>query len=361
VVAVQSVRDLGSPELWEASRARSNRRRESYRRRRQVRRMSVPLVMAATAAGMGAPAYAAGKEHQASAKAGARRVLPRILRVGDTGPDVVKLQRRLGVTADGIFGRHTLHAVKLFQGAHGLLVDGQVGPHTRAALAAAGRGTTVGSEIVIRLHDRGPAVAVLQRALGVTADGDFGPITLHAVKAFQARHGLLVDGQVGPHTRAALHLAASADFTYVPPSGGTHTHHHHHAHHHHRHHHRAHHHSGNLGARAVALAKRELGVRYVYGGESPSGFDCSGLMQYVYARLGVQIPRVAADQYRAGRHVSRADLRPGDLVFFDHLGHVGMYVGGGRFIHAPHTGTVVEISSLSGWYSETYVGATRVS
>src|SRR4029079_854135 len=88
---------------------------------------------------------------------------------------------------------------------------------------------------------------------------------------------------------------------------------------------------------------------------------CSGLMQYVYARLGVQIPRVAADQYRAGPHVSRADLRPGDLVFFDHLGHVGMYVGGGRFIHAPHTGTVVEISSLSGWYSEMYVGATRVS
>ena len=117
----------------------------------------------------------------------------------------------------------------------------------------------------------------------------------------------------------------------------------------------------SLGARAVALAKRELGVRYVYGGESPSGFDCSGLMQYVYARLGVPIPRVAADQYRAGRHVSRADLRPGDLVFFDHLGHVGMYVGGGRFIHAPHTGTVVEISSLSGWYSEMYVGATRVS
>ena len=141
MVAVQnSVRDLGSSELWEASRARSTRRRESYRRRRQVRRMSVPLVMAATAAGMGAPAYAAGKEHQASAKAGARRVLPRILRVGDTGPDVVKLQRQLGVAADGIFGRHTLHAVKLFQGSHGLLVDGQVGPHTRAALAAAGAG-----------------------------------------------------------------------------------------------------------------------------------------------------------------------------------------------------------------------------
>jgi len=80
-------------------------------------------------------------------------------------------------------------------------------------MAAAGGGTTLGSEIVLRLHDRGPAVAVLQRALGVTADGDFGPITLHAVKAFQARHGLLVDGQVGPHTRAALHLAAGKELT----------------------------------------------------------------------------------------------------------------------------------------------------
>jgi peptidoglycan DL-endopeptidase CwlO len=308
--------------------------------------MSVPLVMAATAAGMGAPAYAAGKEHQASAKARARRVLPRILRVGDTGPDVVKLQRRLGVAADGIFGRHTLHAVKLFQGSHGLLVDGQVGPRTRAALAAAGRGTTVGSEIVIRLHDRGPAVAALQRALGITADGDFGPHTLRAVKHFQARHGLLVDGQVGDHTRAALHLKASGDFhlASAPSSGGAD---------------RAN--GGSLGARAVALARRELGVRYAWGGESPSGFDCSGLVQYVYARLGVQLPRIAADQYRAGRHVPRSALRPGDLVFFDHLGHVGIYIGGGRFIHAPHSGTVVQIGTLAGWYTQTYAGATRVS
>ena len=142
--------------------------------------MSVPLVMAATAAGMGAPAYAAGKEHQASAKAGARRVHPRILRIGDTGPDVVRLQRALGVAPDGIFGRHTLHAVLLFQRGHHLLADGQVGQHTRAALQGA---TGAAGEVVIRVHDRGPAVAALQRALGVTADGEFGPITLHAVKA----------------------------------------------------------------------------------------------------------------------------------------------------------------------------------
>ncbi len=353
------VRDLGSVELWQASASRALRRRETYRRRRQLRRMSVPLVMAATAAGMGAPAYAAGKEHQASAKAGARRVHPRILRIGDTGPDVVRLQRDLGISADGIFGPQTLAAVKAFQRAHALLVDGQVGPHTWGALH--GVATVSSAEIVIRLHDVGPAVAALQRALGIPADGDFGPQTLHAVKHFQASHRLLVDGQVGPHTRAALHLAASSDFRYVAPApsarssgGSSHSHHHHHHHHHRRH-------TATLGERAVALARAELGVPYVWGGESPSGFDCSGLVQYVYSRLGVSLPRVAADQYGAGRHVSRSDLRPGDLVFFDHLGHVGIYMGGGRFIHAPHTGTVVQISSLTGWYAETYVGATRVT
>ena len=306
--------------------------------------MSVPLVMAATASGLGAPAYAAGKEHQASARAGARRVHPRILRLGDAGPDVVRIQRMLGVSADGVFGHITLRAVKQFQAAHGLLVDGQVGPHTRAALAAEQRGSA--GEVVLRLHDRGPAVAALQRALGVPADGEFGPITLRAVKRFQAHHGLLVDGQVGDHTRSRLHLAVNSNVRHAPASSGTH-------------HHQQD--SGSLGARAVALARRELGVPYVWGGESPAGFDCSGLVAYVYGRLGVSLPRVAADQYRAGRHIARSLLRPGDLVFFHGLGHVGIYIGAGRFIHAPHTGDVVRISSLSGWYDETYVGASRVT
>jgi cell wall-associated NlpC family hydrolase len=83
-------------------------------------------------------------------------------------------------------------------------------------------------------------------------------------------------------------------------------------------------------------------------------------VQYVYARLGVALPRVAYDQYGAGPHVPRNRLLPGDLVFFHELGHVGIYIGRRRFIHAPHTGTVVQISELTGWYGRNYAGATRV-
>jgi peptidoglycan DL-endopeptidase CwlO len=116
--------------------------------------------------------------------------------------------------------------------------------------------------------------------------------------------------------------------------------------------------TSTLGGQAVAIAERYLGVPYVWGGASPSGFDCSGLTMYVYAQLGVSLPHNAAAQYDSLPHVSESDLEPGDLVFFDGLGHVGIYIGGGEMIHAPHTGTVVQISSLSGGGS--YYGAARV-
>ena len=116
--------------------------------------------------------------------------------------------------------------------------------------------------------------------------------------------------------------------------------------------------ASTLGGQAVAIAERYLGVPYVWGGASPSGFDCSGLTMYVYAQLGVSLPHNAAAQYGSLPHVSESDLQPGDLVFFDGLNHVGIYIGGGSIIHAPHTGTVVQISSLSGGGS--YYGAARV-
>ena len=86
---------------------------------------------------------------------------------------------------------------------------------------------------------------------------------------------------------------------------------------------------------------------YRYGGSSPSGFDCSGLVAYVYGRLGVELPHNAAAQYAYGRPVDRSHLRPGDLVFFHGLGHVGLYIGRGRIIHAPQTGERVEIQRLA--------------
>jgi cell wall-associated NlpC family hydrolase len=110
----------------------------------------------------------------------------------------------------------------------------------------------------------------------------------------------------------------------------------------------------------VSIAMRYLGTPYVWGGASPGGFDCSGLVMYVFAQVGVSLPHNAAAQYGYGAPVAQSDLQPGDLVFFNGLGHVGIYVGGGSFIHAPHTGTVVQISSLSGWYASTYVGARRI-
>ena len=110
----------------------------------------------------------------------------------------------------------------------------------------------------------------------------------------------------------------------------------------------------------VGFAMSFVGTPYVWGGASPSGFDCSGFTMYVYAHFGVSLPHNAAAQYGYGSPVPRGDLQPGDLVFFDGLGHVGIYVGGGSFIHSPHTGDVVKVSSLSGWYASTYVGARRL-
>jgi cell wall-associated NlpC family hydrolase len=123
--------------------------------------------------------------------------------------------------------------------------------------------------------------------------------------------------------------------------------------------------TNTLGGEAVALAYRFLGVPYVWGGESPSGFDCSGLTMYVYGQLGIKLGHYTGFQYYAGLRVTRDQLEPGDLVFFhaNSAGvpqHEGMYIGNGSFIHAPHTGDVVKISSLFDTrYALAYLGAVR--
>ncbi len=109
----------------------------------------------------------------------------------------------------------------------------------------------------------------------------------------------------------------------------------------------------------VAYASNFLGVPYVYGGTSPSGFDCSGLVQYVYANFGITLPRTSEEQQNVGTPVSRDGLKPGDLVFFGSPAyHVGMYVGDGQFIEAPRTGLSVRIAALDN--RSDFTGGRRV-
>jgi cell wall-associated NlpC family hydrolase len=116
----------------------------------------------------------------------------------------------------------------------------------------------------------------------------------------------------------------------------------------------------NVHGGVVSIAMHYLGVPYVWGGASPSGFDCSGLVMYVFAQIGVSLPHSSYAQAGMGSPVSISQLQPGDLVFFTGASHVGIYIGGGQFIHAPHTGDVVKISSLSGYYTSAFYTARRI-
>jgi peptidoglycan hydrolase-like protein with peptidoglycan-binding domain len=396
-VRLSDDRDLSDPEIWSLSAAIAQAKRRAAERGvlPQARIAGASLVVAAVAAALPSPGGAQGRARSSAVV----REHVELLHMGSHGPAVARVQRALGIEADGMFGPKTRAAVRKFQRVHGLVVDGIVGPITHAALT----GVSSGHERIIHAW----WVRAVQSALHVHVDGDYGPVTRGAVRDFQSRHGLEVDGVVGPHTLHALgiergrpkaapvkhahlirawwvapvqrKLGVQVDGVYGPRTRAA-------VREFQKHHglevdgvvgpqtlavlgisHASapgppqHSHLGR-GARVVALAKQYLGVPYRWGGASPAtGFDCSGLVMYVYAKVGISLPHNAAMQYGHGRAVSRSQLRPGDLVFFNGLGHVGIYVGGGRFIHAPHTGDVVRISSLSeSWYAATYVGARRL-
>lgn len=326
-------RDLTDPEVWDISqtRARAKRLAAEPGTLPQARVAGAALVVAAVAAALPVP----GGAHGRARASGAADVRVELLRVGSRGPGVVKLQRKLGITADGIFGPLTRAAVRSFQKRHGLLVDGIVGPQTRAALSRA----TPNPKII-----RAWWVASVQRALRVPVDGLYGPVSRAAVRAFQKKRGLVVDGIVGPQTLGALGIRREAGASKpAPPKHETSK-------------------PSGRGARVAAVAQRYLGIPYRWGGESPgTGFDCSGFVMYVFSRVGVSLPRVVSAQYRVGKPVSRGELRRGDIVFFDGLGHDGIYIGGGRFVHSPSSGGVVKISSIQeSWYRSRWVGARRV-
>jgi murein DD-endopeptidase len=119
----------------------------------------------------------------------------------------------------------------------------------------------------------------------------------------------------------------------------------------------------DIGADAVRVALDMVGTPYVWGGNTPKGFDCSGLVQYSYTLVGLELPRVAIKQRSASRAVSRKQLRPGDLLFFHIEGkrysHIGIYIGDGQFVHAPRTGKFVTTANLSNPYWQKYFGGAR--
>jgi peptidoglycan DL-endopeptidase CwlO len=308
-------RDLGDRALWDASLARSRRRRELAAQRSPTRHAASTVALAATLAASPATASAA------------------LLRIHSRGPAVVAAQQALGVTPDGDFGPLTRSAVESFQRAHGLEVDGVIGPITAAALGLGGSPS----------HVSGPAppaatTRAVQAKLGVAVDGVYGPVTRAAVVAFQRTHGLEVDGVVGPQTLGALGLGAG---TPTLSGGGG---------------------SGG-GAAALAAARREIGVPYVFGGTGAGGFDCSGLVQWAFRQAGIALPRTSYSQYTVGVAVSQSAIQAGDLVFWDTDGsgasHVGIATGAGTAISATTHG-VLEHTIAGAYWGAHYVGARRV-
>ncbi len=216
-----------------------------------------------------------------------------------------------------------------FQRAHGLEVDGIVGPITRGALGGGGA-------------SGGSTTAALQRALGVAADGEYGPITRAAVRRFQAANGLLVDGIAGPQTLGALGLPTNVTLGEPGPSS-----------------------TSAGGSAAVASARSMIGTPYAYGGNGPSRFDCSGLTVWAMRAAGVALPRTSYSQFGVGTPVDRSSIQAGDLVFFDTDGsgasHVGIATSNATVISATASSGVVEHSISGPYWSSRYVGARRVA
>jgi len=238
-----------------------------------------------------------------------------VLKKGSRGPRVRKLQRKLGIPADGIFGKGTKRAVRRYQRRHGLVADGIAGPQTLSALG-------VGSRSAAKRHrshhrsSRGGGVRSLQRKLGLPADGAFGPQTERAVKSFQRRHGLTADGVVGPQTRAALGLGSGRVLKRKRSGGG------------------GHHGGGRKRSILNAIVRagnRIATIPYRYGGGhgsfADSGYDCSGSISYALHGGGLLRSPLDSTGFMSygrpgpGRHIS----------IYANSGHAYMVIDGRRF------------------------------
>jgi peptidoglycan hydrolase-like protein with peptidoglycan-binding domain len=260
---------------------------------------------------------AASAPHAAEAQQGpVANASSKSLKKGSRGPRVRKLQRALGIPADGIFGPGTKRAVKRYQRRRGLTVDGIAGPQTLSALGVGSRSSGRRHRASHRGSRGGGGVRTLQRKLGLAADGVFGPNTEAAVKRFQRRRGLFADGVVGPQTRAALGLGAGKVLKRKRGGGGG---------------------SGGSGRkRSIINAIIRAGNRiattpYRYGGGhgsfNDSGYDCSGSVSYALHGGGLLRSPLDSTGFMSygrpgrGRHIT----------IYANAGHAYMVVDGRRF------------------------------
>jgi peptidoglycan hydrolase-like protein with peptidoglycan-binding domain len=309
-------RDLSDPEVWHRSAWRARARREAAE---QSLEMPVPsprgLTLAALVAVAGAPVVglSAALTHPPAADARPQGSKPR-----SRGAGVAALQRALGVPADGVFGPQTERALRHYQRGHGLAVDGIAGPQSRSRLGlGAGpvlkRGGHASHGPRAGRARAGGGVKALQRALGVAADGAFGPQTERALRGYQSRHRLMVDGVAGPQTRRSLGLGAGPLLKRKGSGSST----------------------GNATARiirqVVAAGNRIATRPYRYGGGhgsfNDSGYDCSGSVSYALHGGGLLgRPRDSGDFMSYG-----SAGRGRHITIYASPGHVYMTVNGRRF------------------------------
>ena len=234
------------------------------------------------------------------------------LQYGDKGRNVIAVQQQLikhGYNAtdkNGVYGKETKWAVRLFQQDRGLPVDGIIGPATYNALMGAPRTTK----------------AVLSNNA--------------ATKAVATKSAFT--NQNAQSRRLAGQNVKLNNLKKVQTPNNSHA--------------------------ILAEADKYRGVPYVFGGTTPSGFDCSGYVKYVFAKQGIVLPRLADEQYNVGVEVSRANLKAGDLVFFETYepgpSHSGIYIGNGKFISATSSRGVAVADLDTGYWGERYIGAKRV-
>jgi cell wall-associated NlpC family hydrolase len=332
-----------------------------------------------------------------------------LFQFGDKGDAVKEIQKKLTDVGyyhfdkDGVYGSKTKEAVVAYQKDNGLIIDGIIGEQTYEHLA--GVSLTVKHEVeadnnlnsavfaanedilevpsptimsvvkkvekndinnvdLLQNGDRGQAVKDLQSLLknkgyfNHSTDGDFGPITEAAVRNYQIQNRLTVDGIAGQKTIVHLRTATAAPAvsrSAPPPTTTTK--------------------KENTKVKTeknnetvpssdlITYAKSFIGTPYVWGGTTPSGFDCSGFLMYVYKNQGINIPRTVSDIWSVGNSVD--SLQVGDLVFFETYkkgpSHAGIYLGNQQFLHAGSSSGVTISDMTINYWSTRYLGAKRIN